>query len=343
MSSTLKTRVLGIGLVAAATALLGGTALGGDARDYGTTAAPGLTHRQTVPPTAALKVKPFKTYSSASYNSGGVALRNRDRGVIHISGSANVVQDAYLYWAYLFSTTPKATQKITLDRLYPSGGPHLITLTGTLIGTSADPCWGSAGGAVYRAQVPTDIATGNGLYEVTLNATAVGLTTGEDPWDGNVVYPMSEGASLVIVTTGSNNVSIFDQPLTGNEFDTSFSYTLTLPAATTGSQALFDTIGADGQEGASRTANADGTAAADEEVTINRKHISGIGGTDPDSDWNGSSGWPLPQLWDDTGHDISEAVPSGTKSLAVTISNPTATKNSVAQDCLITVANVVAY
>jgi hypothetical protein len=342
MNVSLSKRVLSIGLVAVSTALLTGTALGGDPYHiYGTTSAPVPIYRNSIPESSFLKVHAFKAYTNAYYATGGVALRNRDRGVIHISGVTGATQDAYLYWTYLFTTTPTATQKITIDRIYPTGGTQQATLNGKLIGTSGDPCWGSSGGAVYRATVPTSIATGNGLYEVTLNSAAVGLTTGEDPWDGNVVYPLAEGASLVVVGTGSSNVSLFDAPLAGNEFFGTFNYALALPTPTNGGTVLFDSFGADGQVGGSRTANTSSNELADEEVTINKVHISGIGGADPDSDWNGNAGAPIPQLWDDNGHDITAAAPAGTSQLAVTISNPTAAKAGAVEDCLITVGNVV--
>src|SRR6185369_14328488 len=98
-------------------------------------------------------------------------------------------------------------------------------------------------------------------------------------------------------------------------FTAPFSYTLIFPLAPTGNPILFDAFGADGQIGASRLSNT-GTIAA-EEVTINGTVISGAGGLDPDSDWNGSSGFPLPQLWDDTGHDISVVRPAVAPVLSV--------------------------
>jgi hypothetical protein len=91
-----------------------------------------------------------------------------------------------------------------------------------------------------------------------------------------------------------------------------------------------DSFGADGQIGASRNATSSGDT-----VSVNGTLISGTGVTNvPSGDWDGSAGWPLPQLWDDTGHDISTAA-AGASSLAVSINAP--------GDCLITVANVVAH
>jgi len=51
-------------------------------------------------------------------------------------------------------------------------------------------------------------------------------------------------------------------------------------------------------------------------------------------DWNGSSGFPLPQLWDDTGHQFPS---SGASTLNITFDG--ANQN----DCLTGVANVVQF
>ena len=74
-------------------------------------------------------------------------------------------------------------------------------------------------------------------------------------------------------------------------------------------------------------------------TSINDVQIAGPGTSsfhaafDNDSDWNGSAGLPIPQLWDDTGHDIARAV----------YGSSTATVNfDVADDCLCTVFNVLA-
>src|SRR6185295_8456897 len=153
------------------------------------------------------------------------------------SGMNGVVRAAWIYWAYLFppGVAPPATQPLTIDRLYPTGvAPFTKIVKGTLIGTGGDPCWGSAGTAVYRASVPTTLATGNGYYRITLDPAAIGLTTGEDPWNGNVVFPAAEGASLALIGEGLSNVSLFDKGMTAIEFGAPLSYSLILPLALTG-------------------------------------------------------------------------------------------------------------
>jgi hypothetical protein len=282
----------------------------------------------------AATVEPYKTYTNASYGTGGIALRNMGKGVLHVSGVTGPIQDAYLYWAILFNTATPATS-LSHVLLRPITFPLFdfleVPLTGTLLGISADPCWGSTGGAVYRAEVPKWIVQGNGAYEVTLAKGSSGLTDGSDPW---VSYklPLAEGASLVIIGTGNYTVGIYDTGFTASEFDTTFNYTLNLPAAYT-SDALWDNIGADGQTGHSR----DATASLSLETTvINGVDISGPGALDNDSDWNGSSGFPLPQLWDDTGHDISAAFAGSPPPTTAAISF---TSHG---DCVVTIANVLA-
>jgi len=66
-------------------------------------------------------------------------------------------------------------------------------------------------------------------------------------------------------------------------------------------------------------------------------HIAGPGSNFNDGDWNGSSARPLPQLWDDVGHDITTATKAGTTSLAVSIGNG----GKIPYDCMTPVANDV--
>lgn len=243
------------------------------------------------------------------------------------------MQDAWLYFTYLYRTPPASTVRIKVTRLFPSPVATL-TLRAKLIATSADPCWNSHGGAIYRAQVPLSLANGNGEYQIAPDSSVVGLDTGEDPWDGNYLLTLDEGASLVLIGTGESVVDLFDKRLAGNEFGgTTFNYKLALSAPTTGSvEVEMDSFGADGQIG---TARQDSILDA-ETVTVNGIQISGRDGpNDQDSDWNGSSGFPLPQLWDDVGHEITTAAPPGTSSLAVSINS--------ANDCVITVGNVVSH
>ena len=284
-------------------------------------------------------VNPFITYSAAEYATGGVGLRNQEERSIIISGLPvpSSAVDAYLYWVFLLNTTtpPPPVTGMKLCRTWPVGPTAAcVTLSGTLLAIGGDPCWGSLGAYIYRAQVPVSVASGNGNYFARTLPGASGLTDGEDPWDGNVVFQLAEGASLVIVSTGSHTVSLYDTGISGltvNTANASLPYTLNLPLATSGGTVLWDNFGSDGQVGVSRTAN----AAAEETTIINGTPVAGpgIGAVDSDSDWNGSAGFPLPQLWDDTGHDITAAAPGGTTFLDVLFFSPA--------DCWNVVGNVV--
>ena len=143
---------------------------------------------------------------------------------------------------------------------------------------------------------------------------------------------------MVIIGTGTakQRVAIYDVGLSGHTFagSTGISYSLTLPITATGKLTLFESIGADGQQGKSRLAI---LSAADEATVINGVTIAGPGSILNDGDWNGSSARPLPQLWDDVGHDITAATPAGTTTLDVIIGNGGETP----PDCMTPVANVV--
>jgi hypothetical protein len=278
------------------------------------------------------------TFTNSQFGSGGVGLRNRGTGSISISGVVAPVKAAHIYWAVITTGSAGAADKtIKLQRLSPTPASSLISVSGTLLGTGPSPCWPGNTISVFRGTVPTSVATGNGLYQVTLLPGAGGLTNGADPWAGSVL-PLMEGASLVIVGTGSagQRVVIYDTGLAAHTFagNPGLSYSLTLPAPTTGSLTLFDSIGADGQEGASRLAKA---GLGDEKTIINGVNFAGPSSNAVNGDWNGSSAMPLPQLWDDTGHDITAATPKGTTVLNVEILN----QGESSYDCMTTVANVV--
>jgi hypothetical protein len=274
-----------------------------------------------------------------SYGTGGVGLRNRGAGGIEISGVTAPVAAAYIYWAVLTNgPAPAAAGKIQVQQVFPAVSAA-TTLVGAVIGVGASPCWaGTNTNTVYRAQIPLAVATGNGLYNVTVPRAGAGTRNGSDPYLV-IVPPLWEGASIVIVGSGPGTVSIFDGGLAGNMFipNVAFNYNLLLPAATSGKQVLLDNIGADGQHVPAQSRVATVPAMTDEMSTVNGFPMAGPGSAYYDSDWNGSSGLPVPELWDDTGHDITLGAPAGTLNLSVTIFNG----GAVPADCLVTVANVV--
>jgi hypothetical protein len=309
---------------------------------WGTSEAPNAADIQFETSIGSLEPAVVSAPSAPSqFGSGGVGLRNRGAGSIAVSGVLPPVQAAYIYWAVITSgPASAANQTIKLQRLSPTPASTVATITGTNVGTGPSPCWAATTDTitVFRGVVPTTVATGNGVYQVTLLKGASGSTAGGDPWVGTPILPLMEGASLVIIGTGTGTqrVVIYDEGLSGKTFkgNSGISYSLLLPIAASGKLTLFESIGADGQQGVSRLAV---KAVADETTVINGVHIAGPGSNFNDSDWNGSSARPLPQLWDDVGHDITAATPAGKTTLDVSIANGGKTP----PDCMTPVANVV--
>jgi hypothetical protein len=264
-----------------------------------------------------------------------VALRNRTYGAIQISGIAPPVKRAYVYWAFLYRSTPPATQAVGFCSPATGCSPKV----GALLATGADTCWGSSGIAVYRADVTSSVA-GNGLYLISLNSSASASNSGADPWTF-VSFPAAEGASLVVVGTGTKTVSVYDKGLAGATFFGSTSYTLNVPGGVKKTPVLWDNIGADGQTGSGRLV---GFGIAKEKTYINDVQIAGPGVDTTangvtDSDWDGGVGSPLPQLWDDTGHSLpTTAANIGASALAVRFSSAGASF-----DCVTPIANVISY
>jgi hypothetical protein len=152
---------------------------------------------------------------------------------------------------------------------------------------------------------------------------------------GNFKFPLFEGATLVVVGTGTDTVGLLDGQA-GTTFISGYSNFYQLPATVSGtSQVLLDNFGYDGQIGTSRTISLSNetTNAEGWPSFTNNILVAGPGGETGDSDWDGSSGWPLPQLWDDTGHDITNAFVAGDYWVLVSY-------NSV-NDCIGTVGAVV--
>ncbi|WP_003608593.1 hypothetical protein [Methylosinus trichosporium] len=312
----------------------------------GTSAAKGLSRsvQQAMEKAAAApaEISPpsGNVFTGAQYATAGVALRNRQYGSIQISGVVAPVKRAYLYWAYLFASTPPATQQARFCRQTNSTGTlACANRTGTLIGVGADTCWKSNGVAIYRADVST-VAKYNGVYQIVLPSAASATNSGADPW-ASFSLPAAEGAALVVVGTGARNVAIYDKALAGTTFAGSTSYTLKIPGGVKTKPVLWDNIGADGQTG---LAGGRGFGVAKEKTYVNGVQIAGPG-TDvavngvTGGDWDGGVGSPLPQLFDVTAHTLpTTAADVGTSGLAIDFV-------SVGQtyDCASPVASVIAY
>jgi hypothetical protein len=276
-------------------------------------------------------IAPAFVFPASVYGTGGVALRNRGAGSLSISGVVGAPKAAFIYWAVLSAGAPPAADTaIRVQRRFP-GASGVAVLPGAIVGVGPSPCWPGVNTiTVFRAAVPLGIAVGNGLYEIRLLPGAAGTINGSDPFAA-IVPPLVDGASMVIVGAGAGTVSIYDGGLAGATFAAGLNYTLGLPVAAPGLRTLIDNVGADGQHGpASRLGI---PPFSTERTMINGFPTAGPGSGYNDSDWNGSSGFPVPELWDDTGHDITPATPAGTPALNVVIIG--------AADCLTPVANVV--
>jgi hypothetical protein len=285
-------------------------------------------------------------FTSAQYGAAGTGLRNRQSATINLSGVIPPVQAAYLYWGVINPNPPPDPAGLSHVIFREIGGtPQLIT--GTLLATAPSPCWGGDHTSYYRALV-TSQTSGNGLYEVQVAPPGVGIIDGSDPWvEANSTLPQWEGASLVVVGTGTNTVNITDfiagTPLTTPPVPP-FSYTVNLYGTPSGADAIWTTINADGQVGTSVNAQ---NNLYDEQVTINGTQVSGPNegpnAHDTDSDYNGNDASPLPQLWDTRTHDLTTAGVTGiveSGSLAVTVSSLSGVPPL---DCIEVVANVISF
>lgn len=150
----------------------------------------------------------FKAYYTKTLNGGyvahGVAMRNLGYGTITVDdvpAGAKVIK-AYLFWSLM--APPKMT-----GFYYNKGKINGVLITGSLIGTAANPSWpveyyGSVPVIAYRADVTGKVFKGgNGAYELT--GFASGLTDGTDPNTGQPIAPALDGATLVIVYSKSNH------------------------------------------------------------------------------------------------------------------------------------------
>jgi hypothetical protein len=314
---------------------------------------------------SAFVVRKFRQFEGTSnYATGGVGLRNQITGGIVINGVVGSVQAAYLYWAVIANGTLPAFSKALLIRRLSNPPGDFVTVFGTEVGSGLSPCWGGGPIKVFRGAVPLNVATGNGFYQVRILPPGAGATTGGDPWKSPVVYPLWEGASLVIIGTGSEPntfgppvVTLFDHGLSGKTFASfpgpapGIKYTLVVaPSAPRNSEPLTITfIGADGQNGSVR--DIFGTRdfkeilpVSDETTIINQQPVGGPASPATDSDWNGSSGFPLPQLWDDTRHNNTFQGTSGPPFVEGFFNIVVASKsNSLPSDCLTPVANIVSW
>lgn len=267
-------------------------------------------------------------YSGASFGTGAVGLRNRGEGGFNVSGVTLPIKNAFLYWAAITQGPPTAAQA----NVYLRKSGSYVNIPGSVIGTGATPCWAGDRVTVYRGAVPISLANGNGHYTILLRPGANADTSGASPWVSSVP-PMVEGASLVIVGTGTATVSIYDVGFAGRMFFDILTYQLnSFVSVANAVEVVFHNIGADGQIGVGVAASA---STSTEPTFLNSRRIAGPSSPANDSDWNGGVAGPLPQLWDNTTHNVTFQARAGSAPnvLPFIVAAP--------DDCVVTVANVV--
>lgn len=323
-------------LVAGLSACLAGSAAAGEGIAWGTRSALPSQRIAAEPLAVTISGRLNNTirYTAASFGTGAVGLRNRGEGGIEVSGVVTPIKRALVYWAVVTQGAPtSAVNRIDIKR--GSVGATFTTIVGAAVGTGASPCWGGDRTTVYRGNIPLTVATGNGVYIVRLKPGGNGSIAGGSPWASPLPpLPYFEGASIVIVGSGSATVGIYDTGLAGKTFYDGLIYSLNAPASVaSATQVLFHNIAADGQIGVERIAYAE---TSNEFTTLNNRRIAGPGSPATDSDWNGEIAGPLPQLWDNTTHDVTAAA-------KVAGSLPTVLPFVVngGDDCVVPVANVV--
>jgi hypothetical protein len=296
-------------------------------------AQPDSTLRQVIP---TFTVEPFTVYTGVAHVANGASLRDSGSATIRLRGmpsDAKVIA-AWLYWDFTSLTSPSYLQRDVIFSKVTHYVNPFVKLYGTQIGTGGDPCWYGGSNFAFRADI-SKLISGNGDYMVTLLPGASSSTNGSDPWSASAptAGPLAEGASIVAIYTSSiepaGTVLLYDSGLAGDEFSGTLSYDLdavpTPPGAYT---SIFTELGADGQIGNGLTAE---PLLADDTTTLGSTLIAGPGSAINDSDWNGTDGVPLNQLWDTHSHDVTGLLVAGLNSVTI---------NS-GVDCLVPIANVL--
>ena len=266
----------------------------------------------------------------------GVGTRNAGFGTIRLRGTppGAVAVRAFLYWGTIYDGAA-----IPINARATFNGRHVI---GRVVGVSAPPCWPGSFFAAYRASVIALLTPGiDGDYLVSDLPTS--LKDGRDPWLHAPVpapRPLSEGASLVVIY--AHNSTPLSARVFLNQGAAMFFGTVdinnALPQPVPNySISKHTRLGADGQVGSSTFAILPVT---DERTFLGPNpgsltQIKGPGsGFNGDSDWNGTDGGPLNQLWDtQTSSFFEQLIPPGSTSYTVRyVSNG---------DCIVAVAHVL--
>jgi hypothetical protein len=244
-----------------------------------------------------LRVEPTRTFEYADHVANGVAMRNRTAGTIHLRGAPvpSKVLAALLY--FNFSDGSQDGQRIV---------PVLFNANRVLAhktGDHDDPCWGMAGNHSYVADVTQLVPIGGNLnqdYQVVLEFNTETSTTGQSPFSSPEPSQKvrTEGATLVVVyrTKDTTGPVFVYEALNNSMFSATAQFDLLHPNLT--NMARFTMVGADGQRGFGGYDN----LGSNELTFFDGNQIAGP--PIASSDWDGSAGWPLPQLWDTHTHNV---------------------------------------
>lgn len=240
-------------------------------------------------------VNPALTVLAAGHVVNGVALRNMISGAIATRGipAAAPIKAAYLYWNYADSSAVgPATENIVFNG-------HLVT--GNKTADHADLCWGTAGTHTYRAYVAAFIPLANPNQDYYVGMMGV-TTNGLNPWAPlpPATTRKNNGAALVVFYGGVGVVgdAMLYDAFSGSAMTSgTHTFTLTHAAALSGA-AEFSMVGADGQRGGGHN-----NTSSNETGRFNTVQFSGP--PVAASDWDGSAGLPLPQLWDVHTHNVT--------------------------------------
>src|SRR5262245_28982179 len=260
---------------------------------------------------AATGVTPRAHYViRGGYVAAGVGMRNLGSGNITISGipSKSKVVRAFLYWDILNSGD---------SPLLSMGNFNGKAIQGALVGSGGDPCWIGGSNFAYRADV-TSLVKGNGVYHLT--GFASGDTSGASPFSSTPVFPLLEGATLVVIYSNNSMPAVDIVLVEGSDLVVG-PYSLTVDgfqASNPVTFAQYTSFGADGQHV--------GTCAIGEQTFFNGSLIS-------TSDWDGADG--PNQMWDTHTHDVTALIAPGATSASIYYPGNTC-------DCLVWVGAIVA-
>ena len=249
--------------------------------------------------TKTITVTPSSLTTGVDHVANGVSLRNSCSGTIALRGipSGSTLKSAFLYWNYMDGSKVGASTDTEMFN-----GKRV---TGTKVADQPDLCWGTKGDHSYRASI-TPLASGHNYIFTALNCTD---KSGQNPWNplltGTPIEPAWDGVSLVETyrnsSTGSDKVAIFDELAGASNSNAGVhNFAVKMNTGTTKftGTGLFTQINADGQVGTSFSPACGSGLCSYERDEFNSINLTGPGAVYPQSDWDGSDGWPLPQLWD---------------------------------------------